>query len=51
MLLDDVFGRLGHGMNELLLEGLANQRAIGGHFADRAIEVPLPQTIQAPRPK
>jgi hypothetical protein len=34
--------------NGLLLKGLADHVAIGGHFADRAIDVPLPQTIQAP---
>src|SRR5712691_9281686 len=45
--LKDAFARLGHGTNGLLLEGLADQLAIGSHFADRAIDVPMPEAVQA----
>ena len=31
-----------------LLERLADQVAIGGQFAHRALDVPLPQAVQAP---
>ena len=46
--LKDAFARLGHGAGGLLLEGLADQVAIGGHLAHRAIGVPPPQAVQAP---
>jgi hypothetical protein len=45
--LKDALARFGHGVDGLLLEGFADQLAVGGHFADRAIGVPLPQTVQA----
>ena len=35
--LEDAFARLGHGAGRLLLEGLADQLAIGGHLAHRAM--------------
>ena len=35
--LKDPFARFGHGAGGLLLEGFADQLAIGGHFTDRAI--------------
>ncbi len=45
--LKDPFARLGHGASGLSLEGFADQLAIGGHLADRAIEVPPPESVQA----
>lgn len=42
----DAFARFGHGAGGLILEGFADQIAIGGHFADRAIEVPTPESVQ-----
>jgi hypothetical protein len=44
--LKDPFARLGHGVDGLLLERLANQRAIGCHFARGAMGVPSSQTVQ-----
>ena len=49
--LKDAFARLGDGRGWLLLEGGADQLAIGGHLAHRATEIPLPQAVQAPLPK
>ncbi len=49
--LKDAFARLGDGRGRLLLEGCADQVAIGGHLAHRTIEIPLPQAVQAPLPK
>ena len=48
--LKDAFARLGDGRGWLLLEGGADQLAIGGHLAHRATEIPLPQAVQAPLP-
>ena len=45
--LKDPFARLGHGTGGLLLEGFADQIAIGGHFTDRTIDLATPQSIQA----
>src|SRR4051812_7931274 len=45
--LKDPFTGLGDGADGLFLEGLANQLAISGHLALRAIRVPPPQAIQA----
>ena len=45
--LKDAFARFGHGAGGLIREGFADQRAIGGHFADRAIEVPPPESVQS----
>ncbi len=44
--LKDTLAGLGHGADGLFLERLADQVAISGHLADRAIRVPLPQTLQ-----
>src|SRR3954452_17603410 len=49
--LKDAFTRFGHGASGLLLEGLADQVAISGHFAHWAIGIPLPQAIQIPLSK
>ena len=46
--LKDPFACLGDGAGGLFLEGLADQLAIGDHFADRVIDLPLPQFVQAP---
>src|SRR4051812_23132300 len=45
--LKDPFAGLGDGADRLVLEGLANQLAIFGHLAPRAIGDPPPQAIQA----
>jgi hypothetical protein len=45
--LKNAFARLGYGTDGLLLEGLADQLAISSHFTDRAVDVPLPQSVQA----
>src|SRR6516162_7856539 len=45
--LKDALRGLGHGADGLLLERLANQIAIAGHLADRAIGLPTPQAFQA----
>jgi hypothetical protein len=43
--LKDALARFGYGVGRLLLEGFADQLTVGGHFAHRAIGVPLPQTV------
>ena len=45
--LKDPFSRLGHGSGGLILKGFADQLAISGHFADRTIEVPSPESVQS----
>jgi len=45
--LKDAFARLGYGTNRMLLEGLADQLATGSQFTDRAMDAPLPRTVQA----
>jgi hypothetical protein len=44
--LKDPFARLGHGAGGSFLEGLADQLAIGGHFAFRVIDLPSPKSLQ-----
>jgi len=45
--LKDALAGLGHSADRLLLKGLADQLAIRGHLAFRAIRDPPPQAIQA----
>jgi hypothetical protein len=42
----DPFARFGHGAGWSFLEGLADQLAIGGHFAFRVIDLPSPKSVQ-----
>lgn len=49
--LKDPFARLGHSADGSFLEGLADQLAIGSHFADWVIDLSSPKTVQAPFPK
>ena len=49
--LKDAFARIGDRKGRLLLEGLADQDAIGGHLAHRAIGIVVPQAVQAPLAK
>ncbi len=44
----DPFARLGHGAGRSFLKGLADQVAIGDHFALGTIDVGSPQSVQAP---
>jgi len=45
--LKDPFRRFCHSAGGLLLEGLADQITIGGHFAGRSMDVRPPEPIQA----
>src|SRR5258708_39778844 len=41
----DPFARLGHGASGVILDGFADQLAIGNQLADRAIDVPSPESV------
>jgi hypothetical protein len=49
--LKDPLRRLGHGTSGLILEGFADQLSISRHFADRPIDVPTPESVQAALPE
>ena len=49
--LKDPLRRLGHGASGLILERFADQLSIGGHFTDRPIDVPTPESVQAALPE
>ena len=44
----EAFAGFGDGADGAFLERLADQVAIGGQFAHRPLDVPLPQPVQAP---